>query len=530
MNTRRNSDFRKHLIVITIVIMAFTVLFSLKGQASELAFSTYFGGSGHDVIRDIVLDGHGNVYVAGITNSHNLPTSVVSFQPKYGGGPIDAFVAKVSSDGASLIWCTYLGGSASDYASAIALDQSGNVYVTGMSASRDFPTTPNAYRRNLDKGVEHKNRPRSGDAFISKFSPDGAQLLYSTYLGGSGSDYAMDIVVDPATNSAYVTGGTLSTDFPTTANAYDKTYDRGLFGFLLAKREPDAFVAKLSADGANLLFATYLGGAAYDVGEGIALDKSGFLYVAGPSGSKNFPTTNGVFQRKLRGGTDVWVTKFSPEGTDLIFSTLIGGSGNDAIEHSAIGVDSEGNTYISGFTHSTDFPTTAGAYRKTLSGSIDNFVAKLAADGGSLIFASLFGGSDDWETPFGTQGLDSEGNVLVGGGTSSSDFLVTVDAQQSSSKGNADLFLVKFSKEVSKLLYATYLGGSAKDHVRGLALSPDSRAVYLTGQTFSTDFPTTHGALLTSYQGNGDSFILKLLLSPVVSGGTEGHIAKAPAP
>jgi hypothetical protein len=473
----------------------------------NLGFAKYFGGSGSDKIMDIALDLEGNVYVVGFSTSRDLPTTTTAYQTAYGGGPSDAFVAKFSGDGASLIWCTYLGGSNRDSGTAIALDPKGNIYLTGMTNSADFPISSKSYDNTIGSKPNIKHNQRS-DIFLTKLSPNGSQLLYSTYLGGSGDDWAMDIAVHQSTGCSYVTGGTYSPDFPTTVSAYDRNYSKTVIDALLARAKPDAFVAKLSADGSHLLYSTYLGGSEYDVGEAIAVDHFGIASVAGPTASWNFPTTSKAFQQKLSGRTDVWVVKILPDGSNLLFSTLFGGSDNDGIEHSAIKADSGGSLYITGFTHSVDLPTTTTAYRRTLSGSLDNFVARFSHDGRDLLFSTFFGGSDGWETPFGTPGVDRDGNIYVGGASACTDFPVTVGALQSTLRGGNDTFLCKFSKDGSKLLYATYFGGSAHDLSRGIALDSSGK-IHVIMQTSSTDILIKPQAGQILDQRNDNGFIVQ---------------------
>jgi hypothetical protein len=474
----------------------------------KIGFSSYFGGSGFEQIRDIVLDAKGNAYVTGRTSSHDLPTTPGAYQSKYGGGLMNAFVAKIASDGRSVVWCTYLGGSNYDVGYGIGLDKKGNVYVAGRTSSKDFPTTPGVFDRTYNGG-RNKGPYFGGDAFVAKLSPDGSHLLYSTYIGGSNDEIARDLAVDPDTGIAYITGATHSKNLPTTRGSFDTKHNIPLWQVFSDKPPPDAYIAKLSEDGSKLLYCTYLGGSTRDNGQGITVDSLGNAYVTGFTASDNFPTTPGAFQRELRGGTDLWIAKISVDGSSLIYSTFLGGSREDGPEHSAIIVDSNGNVIISGFTHSSDFPTTDKAYQRALKGSIDNFIAKLAPNGKALIFSTYFGGSDGWETAFGSPGLDSNGNIYISGATATSDFPVTTDAFGPSNSGEADVFLCKFLPDASELLYSTYIGGAKGDGSRGLAVDYLGN-VYVVGQTGSFDLPTTPGSFQTEFRGYGDSFVIKL--------------------
>src|SRR5439155_1546373 len=219
-------------------------------------------------------DGAGNAYVTGLTDSADFPTTAGAFATSANGCD-DAFVTKLNPLGTSLLYSTYLGGSGADEGLGIAVDGAGNAYVTGQTGSTDFPTTAGAFATSFNGG---------DDAFVTKLNPLGTGLLYSTYLGGSGADEGLGIAVDGAGN-AYVTGETDSTDFPTTAGAFDTSANGGF----------DAFVTKLNPLGTSLLYSTYLGGSGSDCGSGIAVDGAGNAYVTGSTGSANFPTTPGAF-------------------------------------------------------------------------------------------------------------------------------------------------------------------------------------------------------------------------------------------
>src|SRR5439155_1437094 len=233
---------------------------------------------GFDEGLGIAVDAAGNAYVTGLTDSTNFPTTAEAFQAAFGGGGGDAFVTKLNPTGSALVYSTYLGGSGSDQGLGIAVDASGNAYVTGGTRSTDFPTTP---------GVFETTPSSVGDGFVTKLNPTGATLVYSTYLGGSGSDEGRSIAVD-ASGNAYVTGNTVSSNFPTTAGAFQTKI--GSSGFF------DAFVTKLNPTGAALVYSTYLGGSGRDEGVGIAVDTAGNAYVTGVTVSSNFPTTAGAFQ------------------------------------------------------------------------------------------------------------------------------------------------------------------------------------------------------------------------------------------
>ena len=280
----------------------------LNPTGSALVYSTYLGGSGGGSGQDygygIAVDSSGNAYVTGSTGSSNSPTTPGAFQTACNGCPTShAFVTKYNLTGSALVYSTYLGGSTSDGAGGIAVDSSGNAYVTGFTSSTDFPTTPGAFQTVCNGG---SGCAQYGDAFVTEFNPEGSALVYSTYLGGSTSDGAGGIAVDSSGN-AYVTGFTSSTDFPTTPGAF-QTVCNGGSG---CAQYGDAFVTEFNPEGSALVYSTYLGGSNYEQNPGIAVDSSGNAYVTGTTGSTDFPTTPGAFQTTCNGCSGiVFVAKF----------------------------------------------------------------------------------------------------------------------------------------------------------------------------------------------------------------------------
>src|SRR2546425_4794091 len=284
-----------------------------------------------------------------------------AFQTAFGGGSYDAFVTKVNPSGSGVVYSTYIGGSDADIANGIAVDASGDAYATGLTYSTNFPTTVGTFQPAFGGG--------SLDGFLTKLDPTGSALVYSTYLGGSGLDAGEGIAVDAAGN-AYVVGNTDSTNFPTTSGAFQLTFGGGV---------QDVFVTKLNPTGSALFYSTYLGGSAFDESFGIALDAVGNAYVTGDTDSTNFPTVNAV-QSVPAGGFDIFVTKLNPTGTGLVYSTYLGGSGTDGTGFNSIALDTlpNPNAYVTGFTDSTNFPTTPRAFQATYGGGPeDAFVTKI---------------------------------------------------------------------------------------------------------------------------------------------------------
>jgi hypothetical protein len=380
-----------------------------------------------------------------------------------------------------LSYSTYLGGTGDEQANYVAVDSTGNAYVTGRTASADFPTTSGS----------DSSLGGTQDGFVTKFNPAGSALVYSTYLGGSGVDDGEAIAVD-ANSNAYVTGITGSNDFPTSGGAVDTT---------LGGTE-DAYVAKLNSAGA-LAYSTHVGGSGIDEGFGIAVDSASNAYATGLTSSADFPTV-GAFDATLGGGQDAFVTKLNATGTAIAYSTYLGGGGSD--QAGSIALDSARNAYVPGVTASSDFPTSAGAADTTLGGTTDAFVTKLNASGSALVYSTYLGGSADESVPFGIA-VDGSLNAYVTSRTFSSDFPTTPSAFDSTLGGTQDAFVTKLNTAGSALVYSTYLGGSGTERSFSIALD-DSRA-WVTGRTSSSDFPTAD-AFDSTLGGNQDAFATKL--------------------
>jgi hypothetical protein len=381
-----------------------------------------------------------------------------------------------------LVYSTFVGGEVSEGANSIAVDSFGNAFVTGITESHDFPTV-NAYNSTHGDGW---------DCFVFKLSASGSSLLYSTFIGGRGYDYANSIAVDSPGN-AFVTGRTGSSDFPT-VNAYNSTHGDGW----------DCFVFKLSADGSNLLYSTFVGGREYDEASSIALDSSGNAFVTGLTRSLDFPTMN-AYDNTHGDGRDCFVFKLSADGSNLLYSTFVGGSSYD--EARSVAVDSSGNAFVTGYTFSFDFPT-VNAYDSTRGGDEDCFVFKLSASGSTLLYSTFIGGrSYDYANSI---AVDSPGNAFVTGRTGSSDF-PTVNAYDSTHGGDEDCFVFKLSASGSTLLYSTFIGGRSYDYAFSIAVDWFGNA-FVAGGTESHDFPTVN-AYDSTYGDNGDCFVFKLSAS-----------------
>jgi hypothetical protein len=461
----------------------------LDPTGSRLEYVTYFGGSGDDYATGIAVDGSGNAYVTGFTNSADWPTAHAP-QASPGGGLcgnanpepcFDAFVAKLDATGTTLVYSTYLGGSADDYGQGIAVDSAGSVVVTGFTASADFPTT--ATLQSVHAGRY--------DAFVTKLEPAGSSLVYSIYWGGSADDYGTSIALDPAGNT-YATGYTNSPDFPT-ASPLQATSGGGTCGTPPSIEACfDAYVVKVNADGSQLVYSTYLGGSGGDYGRGLAVDASGDAYVTGLTTSTDFPVTAGALQT-AGGGTsvDAFVTKLDPTGSSVVYSTYLGGTGAEA--GFDIAVDTAGNAYVAGYAYGNGLPL-ASPVQAVNGGYYDAFLAMLNAAGSALVFSTYLGGSGNEEAR--GVAVDPSGNAYLAGRTFSTDFPVTSGAFQTSyGSGAFDGFVAKLTNPALPVLRLSET--SITFPAQGVDTSSPPQVLTLTN-------PGTVSASITSIQASGD--------------------------
>lgn len=346
---------------------AFTAKLSTDG--SRLLFSTYLGGEAADSANGVATDPAGDIYLSGSTFSARFPATPGALQAVR-RGPRDAFVAKVRVEPPSLVYATYVGGSDEDFGLAVAVDAAGAAYLTGKTLSTDYPTTPGAFQTSF--GGAGTGQQRDGDGFVTKISPAGSSLAYSTYLGGLSGEIALSVAVDSA-GSAHVTGLTYSRNFPTTAGSVQPQHGGG---------DADNFVTKLAPDGERLIFSTFLGGNNSEQANAIAVDPRGNVHVSGTTSATDFPTTSDALSRTRKGTTDGFVSIISRDGSQLLYSTFLGGtapSGGPQDNMWALAVDSAGNTYVGGQTRSADFPVTAGAPQTTYGGIDDAYITKFTA-------------------------------------------------------------------------------------------------------------------------------------------------------
>ena len=386
---------------------------------------------------------------------------------------------------ADVLWSTYLGGSGRDFAWGMDHGSDGSIFVVGETFSVDFPTTPGAFDRVAD------DEPEYAEGFLSRLNPIGQRLMYGTFLGGSGHDVCRDVVLDSAGN-IYIAGITSSPDFPVTPDALDSSYNCC----------NDVFVVKLDPTGRQILFSTYIGGTGADKARAVAVLEPDLVYVAGHTDSPEFPVTAGAFDETQNGGWDVFVTCIDLSKNEVVYSTLIGGINDD--EPWDLAVDAEGNAYVAGFTKSADFPVTAGAFDGYYSGNADGFVAKVTPAGDALVYSTFLGGSDlerVWRLA-----VNGAGEVIAAGFTRSPGFPVTAGVYDASFNGDEDGFVTRLAADGRSLVFSTFLGGSSADRCQGIGLGEDGY-VYVTGGTFSPDFPVFLDSEGLGHSGSSDLFV-----------------------
>ena len=459
---------------------------SFKGNTKDVVIdpSTYLGGSGNDVsYTSFATDSA--VYVAGYTYSANFPTTPGVYEESFQGNQ-DAFISKFSKDLSTLIASTIIGGNKNDGINKLVIDNN-TVYVTGYTDSTNFPVSQNAYST-TNNGYE--------DAFVAILNSDLSQLEYATYIGGSANDRAYAICV--TNNSVYIAGGTYSNDFPVTSNAYDTTSEALSSNYY----KLDAFVSEFDKTLSTLKASTYLEGSSYDIIRAMEIYEN-HVYVAGYTYSTNFPTTSNAFAHNNSGSFDSFVSELDANLSALIASTYIGGSNADFCYDLSVNPD---GVYIVGGTYSDNFPVTNDGFQNTYHGASqswglggDGFVSELNLNLSAISHSSYIGGSKDDNIA----AIKIKNNrIYLTGTTKSNDFPIKGNTFDKTFNGNADAFVGVMKKDLSDLTLSTYLGGSNDDRAGSISLS--SNGIYVSGSTYSTDFPVTQGAYDTTYNGGGN--------------------------
>jgi hypothetical protein len=419
---------------------------------------------------------------------------------KANAGGIDTFAFKLNRTGTALVYSTYLGGSGTEYPFGMAVDSKGEAYEIGNTGSNNFPVTTGAFQTACPSCT---NYPA---VFLTKFSMAGNSLLYSTYLGGSGDNRAFGITLD-SLGDAYLVGWTTSTNFPTTPGAYQTSNNASV---------NTAFVSEINPAGKgtlDLVYSTYLGGTNDDVGFGIALDSSNNIIATGYTYSLDFPTTSGAFQTSTTVNGAAWITKLNPAATglaQLVYSTFLGGTDGTSAGNSVV-VDSSGNAYVTGYTCATDFPVTAGVVQPTFGGDCtpaggDAFVTEMNSTGSAPVFSTYLGGTGD-DVGF-SIGRDQNGNIYITGRSSSTNYPVSPGAFQPANAGGYDATYSVLSPGGTQLVYSTYLGGTAVDVAFVMAVDKLGNS-YMIGRTYSTNFPVTPGVVQSTLKGATNALVFK---------------------
>ena len=503
-----------------------------------LDWGTFLGGGEHDTVEDVALarDGSGDIIIIGFTESADFPATNGAIGP-LGQSP---FVTRINSTGTELVYSTLYNGSGVDSALGLTIDQSSAPIVVGNTSSANFPVTPGAYDTTYNGDF---------DAYVARFDPEGGQLVFSTYLGGSRSDpsnptqgyeEAWAVGIDPA-GSIVVAGNTTSLNFPTTSGAYDTIASPYVDS--QNNSYQDSFVARLNPAGSALTYSTFLGAHGINYAAELAIDSQGFVTVAGRtqplvSGSGSplgtpFPTTANAFDRTLNGNTDVYVARLKLDGAgpaDLKYSTLLGGNDTEHATGIALDPNNEGSITITGWTFSGNFPVTPGALQTTHFAPLDTTMAFVTR----LVFPAAGGGSLAWSTFFGAPGnqqaddvvVDSTGAAIIVGASGTLN-PPTTERAYDRTPNQSDGFVARISPTGSQLLYSTLLGGGSFEGRLRVAYAGGS-TVIVAGQTKSTDFPTTVGAFDRVYGADGtpsafnvyDVFVAKMTLEPFETGDT----------
>jgi len=432
--------------------------------------------------------------VAGLTYSEDFPSTPGAYDEEYHGLG-DAFVAQLDTTGSDLLWCTFLGGEQTEDVIAMAINQSGDLVLSGQTTSPDFPSTAGAFDESHNG--EH-------DVYVAMLDASGSVLHWSTFLGGSAFEMPyLSVVLDTGGNPI-VEGYTASKDFPTTPGAFDRSHNGPPY---------DAFVTKLDASGSCLLWSTFLGGTDTDFAHCLTIDADNNPIVAGLTVSADFPTTSGAHDETHSGQANAFVTKLSATGSSVLWSTFLGGESYDSYDQAyTIAIDSSGNPIVGGMTWSDDFPITPYAYDTSHNGNQDIFVSKLDASGSELLWSTFLGG--EWEDYCHDMVLDRNGSPILVGWTTSTDYPTTPGAYREENWDIREAIISKLGPLGRNLAWSSYIGGNARDVAWGVVLDDQERIV-LTGQTTEAgnfDFPTTHGAYDQTHNGEDDVFLAKLEL------------------
>jgi len=463
-----------------------------------LIFSTFVGNGGNNGAYAIDVDEYGNSYVVGVTDSSSFPTTSNAYDGSFNGNA-DVVMIKLSSDGSSLLYSTYIGGTSTEVGYGLDVDDSGNAYIVGYTQSSDFPTTSGAFDSTLNG---------TSDIFLVKLNSNGSALLVSTFIGGDGTDgeavhfnKGINVCVGPD-NSIYISGTTRSSNFPIKDGAYDETYNSN----------KDVFVLKMDSQGTSLINSTYIGGSNTDEIYSMFMDSEGYLYIVGTTLSDDFPLSDGAYDSTMSGLNDGYVVKLYSNCTDIIYSTYIGGSNLDYLVD--VYVNDDGEAYITGMTKSSNFPTTVGSYDTHYDGSQDIILLKMSSSGSSLVYSTFIGGTGGEEWGFSID-VDSQGNAYVIGETFDSNFPVVDTAFDKTIGGARDFVLFEMDHSGTRLINSTFMGGASYDRGTAIKLDPNTNIFNYCGVTGSSDFPSTTGSYDPVQTSFRDIAIGKMAFGPI---------------
>jgi hypothetical protein len=452
--------------------------------------STFLGGSQSDQARDMAQDTNDNIIILADTMSLDFPNTTGAFQTS-NAGAMDIVITKMDYNSSYLIFSTYIGGWSFDFPYALDVDDNGDIYATGETWARDFPTTNGTFQEEAPAG--------STNVFVLKLSSSGSDLIYSTYVGSSYPDWGRDIKI--FNGYAYVVGYTYSYDFP-------------YVDYPINNAHGTVFFFILNQNASNLTHTAFWGGHQNEIAYSLQIDFNGDVVVGGITNSKDFPITPGVYQEIAEDWNNGFLLRYRPTTSTLLFSTYIGGSALDEVR--SIYLDENSDIYFSGVTNNPEssgqipFPTTPGAYDRTYNGSKDAFIGKMSSDGTTLIFSTLYG--SEGEEMVGSIDVDNQGNIyFIGNLDSDLNFTVTPDAFDYTYNQGDDVLFAVLNADCSDVLYSTYLGGNASDLGETCLLSATDE-ILLFGTTTSMDFPSTNGSYQTENDGSGVLFITKFVI------------------
>lgn len=498
--------------------------FELIIDPIQVDWSTYFYGEGRSAstqinfaytwVYDVDIDDDDHVYITGVTSDRFI-SRFNQYDTTFNGGAYDAFVCKMSPNGDSILNFSYIGGSGWEYAFNITVNSRQEPVISGFTYNSNYPVTPGAFDT-VPNGVWYKG-------FITKFSKDFDSLIFSTYFGGSSYNIIYELQLDAA-GDLYIVGGTTSSDFPVTSDAWQRTFGGGGTNWWMGG---DGFFSKLSADGKRLLYGTYIGGEDADRIFGMHFNDSGEVYLCGYTRSKDFVTTAGsqfMFRSAARiQGDDGLMMKFKKDLKTLVFSNIMGGSGDERFE--SIFVNEVGEVYLGGFSNSTNFPTTFKAFQKTNQGGYDLVIVKVRREGTNALYSTYLGGSGNeyynsgwWFNSNIKLAANTKDEAIICGYTQSTDFPVTSDALYPTNTGSGwsagSAVITKLSMDGDKLVYSTYYGGSAQEFPSAVRVKRTSCVsnIILGGFTASSNYPVTIGAYRTkpsNSQGYWTGFVSK---------------------